>query len=301
MTEVPPYLSKGDTIGIVCPAGFMSFEKAEQCIQALNSWGFKVKIGKTLGGNSANYFSGTDEERITDLQEMMDDDSVRAILCARGGYGLSRIIDQIRFKKFRKHPKWIIGFSDVTILHAHIYSNFEICTLHAPMAGAFNEGDNEYLQSLKAALTGEKTKYVIGRHPYNKEGMATGELVGGNLALLAHVVGTSSDIKTKNRILFLEDVSEYLYNIDRMLYQLKRNGKFNKLAGAIIGGFTDNKDTERPFGKLVEEIIYDVFKEFDYPISFGFPVSHEKENYALKIGLSHTLSISANKVVLQED
>jgi muramoyltetrapeptide carboxypeptidase len=301
MTEVPPYLSKGDTIGIICPAGYMSFERAEQCIQTLNSWGFKVKIGKTLGGNSTNYFSGTDEERIADLEEMLDDYSVRAIFCARGGYGISRIIDAIRFKKFRKHPKWIIGFSDVTILHAHICTNFEISSIHAPMAGAFNEGENEYILSLRDALTGKKAKYVIGRHPYNKEGMASGELVGGNLALLAHIVGTSSDIKTKNRILFLEDVGEYVYNIDRMLYQLKRNGKFNKLAGLIIGGFTDIKDTERPFGKLVEEVIYDVFKEFDYPISFGFPVSHEKENYALKIGVPHTLSISANKVVLQED
>jgi muramoyltetrapeptide carboxypeptidase len=301
MIVIPEYLQKGDTIGIVCPAGYMPFEKAQACINTFHQWGFKVKIGKTLGGDSNNYFSASDEERLNDLQQMLDDKEVKAVLCSRGGYGISRIIERISFKKFKENPKWIIGFSDVTLLHAHIYSNYRIASLHAPMAAAFNGGDNQFVQSLREALTGQKAKYEASAHDFNKIGMASGPLVGGNLALLAHISGTSSDLKTKNRILFLEDVGEYLYNIDRMLYQLKRNGKFDKLVGLIIGGFTDNKDTERPFGKSVEELIRDVFMEYDYPISFGFPVSHEKENYALKIGLEYNLSISPKKVILKEN
>jgi len=300
MVEIPAYLDRGDTIGVVCPAGYMAMERVQQCLQILQAWGFKVKVGKTVGGNSTNYFSGTDKERLTDFQEMLDDDEVKAVLCARGGYGIGRIIEQIKFKKFAKRPKWIIGFSDVTVLHAHIYSNYKIATLHAPMAGAFNEGENEFVLSLRSALTGTSAKYEVKPHEFNKIGMASGELVGGNLALLTHICGTSSDIKTKNRILFLEDVGEYLYNVDRMLYQLKRNGKFDKLSGVIIGGFTENKDTDRPFGKTVFEIIHEIFQEFDYPICFGFPVSHGIENYALKIGVEYNLSISSGKVILEE-
>jgi len=301
MVVLPPYLDRGDTIGIVCPAGYMPYEKAERCIQTLQSWGFKVKVGKTLGSNSVNYFSADDDERLDDFQEMLDDTEVKAILCGRGGYGIGRIIEKIRFKEFRKDPKWIIGFSDVTVLHSHIYSNYKIASLHAPMAAAFNEGENEYVQSIRWALTGSKGDYRAQPHPFNRTGKVTGELVGGNLALLAHLVGTSSDIKTKNRILFIEDVGEYLYNVDRMLYQLKRNGKLEKLAGLIIGGFTDNKDTERPFGITVNEIIRDILSEYDYPISFGFPVSHERENYALKIGVSYKLTVADESVTLKED
>ncbi|HEX4374124.1 MAG TPA: LD-carboxypeptidase [Puia sp.] len=302
MIKIPPYLQTGDTIGIICPAGYMSFEKAQTCINTFESWGYKIKIGKTLGSDSQNYFSGNDEERLTDLQQMLDDDEVKAVFCARGGYGIGRIIEQINFKKFKKDPKWIIGFSDVTILHSHIYSNYKIASLHAPMASAFNNDEykNEFVQSLKNVLEGKKIKYDCAIHEFNKKGEAVGELIGGNLTLLAHLTGSSSDIKTKGKILFLEDVGEYLYNIDRMFYQLKRNGKLNKLAGLVIGGFSNMKDTERPFGKSVYEIINDVLKEYDYPVCFNFPVSHEKENYALKIGVGYKLKIAKNKVTLEE-
>jgi len=302
VTKVPPYLKPGDTIGIVCPAGYMALEKAQTCIDTLEQWGYKTKIGRTLGSGSANYFSGSDDERLVDLQDMMDDDTVQAVLCGRGGYGVGRIIDQINFKKFIRHPKWLIGYSDVTVLHAHIYSNFKIATLHSPMAAAFNDGGsgNEYVRSLKDALKGKKMRYQCGPHDFNKRGEAVGELVGGNLALLAHIVGTSSDIKTRGRILFLEDLGEYLYNVDRMLYQLKRSGKFKKLAGLIIGGFADMKDTERPFGKNVYEIIQDIFEDADYPVCFNFPVSHGKENYALKVGVGFKLKVSRNSVTLEE-
>jgi muramoyltetrapeptide carboxypeptidase len=299
---IPPYLQKGDTIGIVAPAGFMPIEKMQTCIETLDSWGYNVHMGATTHSNSENYFTGTDEERLTDLQQMLDDRNVKAILCARGGYGTSRIIDDISFKKFRKHPKWIIGFSDITVLHAHIFSRYKIASLHAPMAAAFNDGefDNQYIHSLKDALSGIPSHYECAPHAFNKTGEAKGELVGGNLSLLAHLIGTKSDIKTKDRILFLEDVGEYLYNVDRLLLQLKRSGKFDKLAGLIIGGFTESKDTERPFGKSIYDIIYEQVGDYDFPICFGFPVSHDKENYALKIGVEFQLQVQSEKAILWE-
>ncbi len=301
MIKIPPYLHPGDTIAITCPAGYISMEKIQRCIDTLKAWGYPVRIGKTLGSDSTNYFSGTDKERLDDFQQMLDDDEVKAILCGRGGYGLGRIIDKISFKHFKRAPKWIIGYSDITVLHAHIYSNYGIATMHAPMASAFNDEPlNAFVHSLKNALEGQKIKYQCDPHELNRKGEAIGELVGGNLSLLAHLTGTPSDIKTKGRILFLEDVGEYLYNIDRMLYQLKRSGKIDKLAALIIGGFTDSKDTERPFGKTAYEIISDIVQEYKYPVCFGFPVGHWKENYALKIGLGYKLKVSKNKVILEE-
>lgn len=302
MVKTPPYLVPGDTIGITCPAGYMAAAKAQTCIEVLQQWGYQVKVGKTLGSDSDNYFSGTDEERLRDFQAMLDDDSVKAILCGRGGYGMGRIIDRINFKAFRKQPKWIIGFSDITVLHAHLYSNYHIASLHAPMAAAFNDEGykHEYVLSLKQAFEGKTARYHCEPHAYNKKGEAIGELVGGNLSLLAHIVGTPSDIKTKGRILFLEDVGEYKYNVDRMLYQLKRAGKLDKLAGLIIGGFTDSKDTERPFGKPIYDIIDEIVQEYDYPICFNFPVSHAAENYALKVGVGYKLKVGKQRVSLEE-
>jgi len=302
MVKTPPFLQPGDIIGIVCPAGYMNIEKAQTCIDTLQQWGYGVRLGKTLGSDSQNYFSGTDEERLADFQQMLDDDEIKAILCARGGYGVGRIIDSIDFKKFKKNPKWIIGYSDITILHAHVFSNYDIASLHSPMASAFNDGgnENEFVLSLKNALEGQKIKYQCAPHEFNRRGEAIGELVGGNLSLLANLTSTSSDIKTKGKILFVEDVGEYLYNIDRMFYHLKRAGKLHRLAGLIVGGFTDTKDTERPFGETAYEIIRDIVKEFKYPVCFGFPVSHEKENYALKVGVGYKLKVSKTKVTLEE-
>ena len=303
MIEIPPYLKKGDTIGIVAPAGFMPIEKMQNCIETLDNWGFTVQLGATTHSDSQNYFSGTDDERLNDLQQMLDDPNIKAVLCARGGYGMSRIIDCINFKKFRKHSKWIIGFSDITVLHSHIFSNYKIASLHAPMAAAFIDGEfnNPYLQSLKNSLEGISSNYECVAHAFNRKGEATGQLVGGNLALLAHVTGTNSDIKTKGRILFLEDIGEYLYNIDRMILQLKRSGKLDRLEGLIVGGFTDNKDTERPFGKSAYEIIHDHVKEYDYPVCYGFPVSHGRENYALKVGSTYHLSVDSTTTLVEKE
>lgn len=301
MIKIPPYLKKGDTIGIVCPSGFMPAENAATCIQTLQDWGFKVKVGRTLG-NQFNYFSGTDKQRIEDLQKMLNDSSIKAILCARGGYGLSRMIDDLDFQKFKKNPKWIIGFSDITVLHAHIYQHYQIATLHAPMAAAFNgEGyKNEYVSTLKNALLGLENNYTCTSNKFNKIGTTEGDLIGGNLALITHLIGSHSSYKTRHKILFLEDVGEYIYNIDRMMIQLKRAEFFKHLKGLIIGGFSDMKDTNTPFGQDVYTVINTHVKDLKIPICFGFPVSHETENVALKVGMKHQLSVNSNGCTLKE-
>ena len=298
---IPSYLKKGDTIGIVCPSGYMPLDKVETCINTLKIWGYKVVVGNTVG-SQCNYFSGTDEERLNDLQSMLDDTSVKAILCGRGGYGLSRIIDKVNFSKFKKNSKWIIGYSDITLLHSHINKQLKIATIHSPMAAAFNDGgfENEFVFSLQKAIKGNKAKYSCNPHFYNKNGGATGELIGGNLCMIAHTLATNSAFSTKGKILFLEDVGEYIYNIDRMLLQLKRAGFLKDLAALIIGSFTDLKDTTIPFGKDVYSIIKEHIAEYDFPVAFGFPVGHQTENYALKIGLEYSLNINKKTVSLKE-
>lgn len=301
MIKIPPYLKKGDTIGIVCPSGTLPAKKVATCISTLEAWGYKVKVGNTVGSQH-HYFSATDEERAADMQEMLDDKNVQAVLCGRGGYGMSRIIDVLDFKKFKKHPKWVIGFSDITLLHNHFYQVLKTASLHAPMAGAFNNGgsNNEWVLSLKHALGGKKANYKAVPHAHNKVGSATGKLVGGNLTLVAHAVGTVSGLQTKNAILFLEDIGEYKYNIDRMMLQLKRSGMLTNLAGLIVGGFTQTKDSDPAFGATVYEIIEAAVAAYKYPVCFDFPVSHDKENYALKHGAVYTLQVTAKKVSLQE-
>ncbi len=301
MIIVPAYLQKDDTIAVVCPSGFMPLEKMQTCFSTIEQWGFTIKKGKTAGAQF-HYFSGTDEERLQDLQSMMDDDDIKAILCARGGYGLSRIIAKIDFSKFVKQPKWIIGYSDITVLHSHLFQNFGIASLHSPMAAAFNDGgsETEYVRSLRKALSGKHYSYRCNTHQYNKTGKASGELVGGNLCLLAHLVGSESSIDTNEKLLFIEDIGEYIYNVDRLMTQLKRAGKLDNLSGLIVGSFSDMKDTAIPFGQSVYECIYDKAKEYDYPVCFNFPVGHSMENYALKHGVTHTLEVTENGAILTE-
>ncbi len=301
MITIPPFLLPGDTIGIVCPAGYMPYEKAQTCISTLKYWGYRVKVGKTLG-NQHNYFSGTDGERLLDLQTMLDDESIKAILCGRGGYGVSRIIDRIDFTAFLQNPKWIIGYSDITVLHAHLYSKLQTASLHSPMAAAFNDGgaDNIFIQALRKTLAGGKMMYTTGAHQLNRTGEATGVLVGGNLSLVAHLVGSSSSIDTAGKILFLEDVGEYIYNIDRMFIQLQRAGMLGDLAGLIIGSFTEMKDTVIPFGQQVYDIIAEKVKEYTYPVCFGFPVGHTDNNYPLVHGAAHTLVVHQNGAIIKQ-
>jgi muramoyltetrapeptide carboxypeptidase len=287
---VPPYLQPGDTIGIVCPSGFMPAEKMESCIQTLETWGYRVIKGFTAG-NQHHYFSGTDAERLQDLQQMLDHPSVHAILCGRGGYGLSRIIDQLDFSRFLQQPKWIIGFSDITLLHAHLQAQHNIVSIHAPMAAAFNNGPNEYLLSLKNAVQGQPLHYTAPSHPFNRTGFAEALITGGNLALLAHITGTPSAVNMQGKILFIEDVGEYTYSVDRMMQQLKRSGQLADLAALIVGSFSDMKDTVIPFGQSVYEVIRDAVSEYTYPVCFDFPVGHVTENYAIKTGMNARITI----------
>lgn len=296
---IPPYLKKGDTIGIVCPSGFMALDKVQTCIDTLQTWGYKVAVGKTVG-NQCNYFSGTDTERLQDLQQMLDNPNINAILCARGGYGLSRIIDKINFKSFIKAPKWIIGYSDITLLHSHINKNYNIATLHSPMAAAFNDNGfkNEFVQSLQKNLKGSKIKYSCNAHLLNKTGNVTAPLIGGNLSMMMHCIGTKSCYKTEGKIIFIEDIGEYIYNTDRMLWQLKRANFFKNIAGIIVGGFTDVKDTTLPFGKSIYETISEHFADVNIPIAYNFPVGHQTENYALVVGATYSFNVSKNKATV---
>lgn len=300
--KLPAHLRPGDTIAIVCPAGFMPAEKAANCIKTLKKWGYKVIRGKTLGGKSKNYFSGTDEERRADLQQYLDDPSVAAVLCGRGGYGTTRILDDIDWSHFKKKPKWIVGFSDITVLHGFMHEQLKIASIHGPMAGAFNEdnGENRFTLSLKDNLEGKPVFYRAQPHAFNQTGKATAPVIGGNLCLMAHSMGSNAAYETDGKILFLEDTGEQLYNIDRMLLQLKRAGKLRKLKGLVVGGLSDNKDTERPFGKEAYEIIRDMVKEYRYPTCFGFPISHEKENLAITIGKTYTLLVEDDEVSLSD-
>jgi muramoyltetrapeptide carboxypeptidase len=288
----PPYLKKGDKIGITAPARKISKEEIQFAADTFKKWGLEVVFGKNLFG-SENQYSGSDEQRTEDMQKMLDDASIRAIISARGGYGTLRIIDKLDFKIFQEKPKWIIGYSDITVLHSHIHQNFEIETLQATMPINFHK-DEESVETLKKVLFGETISYKINSHPLNRNGKAEGTLVGGNLSLLYALKGSKSGISTSGKILFIEDLDEYLYHIDRMMISLKRAGKLSHLAGLVVGGMTDMKDNTIPFGKTAEQIISDAVKEFDYPVCFGFPAGHAQKNLALPFGRRANLKVSGN-------
>src|ERR1035437_1378869 len=288
----PPYLKKGDKIGITAPARKISKEEIQFAADTFKKWGLEVVFGKNLFG-SENQYSGSDEQRTEDMQKMLDDASIRAIISARGGYGTLRIIDKLDFKIFQEKPKWIIGYSDITVLHSHIHQNFEIETLQATMPINFHK-DEESVETLKKVLFGETISYKINSHPLNRNGKAEGTLVGGNLSLLYALKGSKSGISTSGKILFIEDLDEYLYHIDRMMISLKRAGKLSHLAGLVVGGMTDMKDNTIPFGKTAEQIISDAVKEFDYPVCFGFPAGHAQKNLALPFGRRANLKVSGD-------
>ena len=270
------------------------------CIQTLEKWGYKVKLGTTVG-EKKDSFSGTDQQRAEDLQTMLDDSSIKAILCARGGYGASRIINRINFNCFNEQPKWVIGFSDITVLHAAILQQ-NCMSIHGPMAAAFAKGEagEPYIQSLKQVLEGQPTAYTISANSMNGLGVAKAEMVGGNLCMLAHLIGSKNAIDTNGKILFLEDVGEYHYNIDRLLIQCKNAGLFDHLAGLVIGGFTDLKDPSSDFGASAYEIIKEHILGYTYPICFDFPISHSLSNFAIKQGQVYKLAISGQEVSLKE-
>lgn len=294
---MPESLKKGDTVGILATARKIDLETLQPAIKLLESWGLHVVIGKTIGKDD-NQLAGPDWLRATDLQEMLDNPNIKAIWAAKGGYGTVRIIDRLDFTKFKKKPKWIVGFSDVTVLHSHI-NNMNIATLHAMMAISAPTASPLAIESLRKGLFGEKIEYHVPCHPFNKTGSSEGELVGGNLSVLFSIMGSKSEIDYKGKILFIEDLDEYLYHIDRMMMNLKRNGYFDGLKGLIIGGMTSMNDNDIPWGKDALQIIQDVTKEFHFPVVYDFPAGHLKDNHALILGKTVTLDVNDKETVLK--
>lgn len=293
----PQYLKKGDTVAITCPAKKLPADITEG-IQLLQSWGLNVLIGETVN-SSYHQYAGNDELRAREFQKFIDDASVKAIFAARGGYGTIRIIDQLDFGSFSTVPKWVIGFSDITVLHSHIYANYQVGTIHGQMPMNVPDGTKPSLETLRKALFGESFDYSYQSLTENKDGFAEGILIGGNLTLLVMIGGSVSEMDFTGRILFLEDVGEYLYSIDRMMWNLKRAGKLSSLKGLIAGGFTDLKDNDIPFGQTAEEIIFSHVKEYNYPVCFNFPAGHISDNHALILGKKVSLKVDGNEVNLK--
>jgi muramoyltetrapeptide carboxypeptidase len=300
MQKHPPYLKQGSVIGITCPASYIPLAQIEFAAGILKSHGFEIKLGK-MAEVEKFYLAGDDDARLKDLQDMLDDPAIDAILMGRGGYGVSRIIDRLDFTKFIAQPKWICGFSDIIVLQSHIQANFDIPVLHSPMCNAYKPEtlSSLHLQSFLDAITGKPLHYETSPSQFNRAGKAEGVLTGGNLAILAHITGSVSEVDTSGKILFIEDIGEYLYNIDRLMLNLKRAGKLDHIKGLIVGYLTDMQDTTRPFGQTVEEIIWDKVKEYDYPVCFGFPCGHEDINYTLSLGMQHKLTVTEQGGKLQ--
>lgn len=283
----PTYLQKGDTIAIIATAGILKNKKESIALakKTAESWGLHVIIGKNVF-KQENHFAGTDKERANDFQKVLDDPKIKAIWCARGGYGSVRILDRMNFKKFKQNPKWIIGYSDVTAIHSHVH-NMGIQTIHGMMGTSFDfdpEKNVESVESLRRALFGEEMSYDIKTSKYNKKGKATGQLVGGNLTILLTMLGSSSQLDTKGKVLFIEEIGEYKYHIDRMLQSLKRAGYFDDLEGLIIGDMSNIKKNTTKWGSSIEQLILDAVEEYKFPVFFGFPAGHEIDNRALLLG-----------------
>ena len=297
---IPPYLKEGDTVAIVCTARKISKKELDPAIKLLTHWGLKVKLGDTVG-KEYHQFGGTDVQRAEDLQEMLGDKEVQAIWCARGGYGTVRMIDEVNFSSIETNPKWIIGYSDPTVLHCHIH-NLGVATIHGQMCLEIENKTEATRDTLKNILFGNYDAIKFASDfKLNRTGHAKGQLIGGNLSVLSSVLGSKSTIKTEGKILFLEDLDEYLYHIDRMVHNIKRNGFFKNLAGLVIGGLTDMHDNTSPFGQSAEEIIANAVKEFNFPVCFNFPAGHSKDNRALIFGAETELIVTKDNVVLKTE
>ncbi|OIQ19268.1 MAG: LD-carboxypeptidase [Flavobacterium sp. MedPE-SWcel] len=298
--KTPAYLQKGDTIGILSTARKLTLDQLAPAIQLLESWGLSVTIGKTIGLDNNNQLAGTDEERAADFQDMIDNPNVKAIWCAKGGYGTVRMVDGVDFTGFKKNPKWLIGFSDVTVLHSHI-NNMNIPTLHSIMCLTMPSATPQAIDSLRMALFGEKLAYNIEPHPYNNQGTTQGELVGGNLSVLYSIIGSRSEVDYSDKILFIEDLDEYLYHIDRMMMNLERNRYFNKVKGIVIGGMSSMNDNTIPWGHDALEIIKDITAPYNIPICFNFPAGHIDDNRTLVLGTTITLNVNDTDTTITFD
>jgi len=296
----PPPLQTGLKIRIVSPAGKIDRKHVMPAVEWFEKQGYTVQLGRHVFAEHFQ-FAGTDEQRLEDLQEAIDDPECGAIICSRGGYGTVRIIDQLNFTNFIEYPKWMVGFSDITILHSCL-NNYEIPTIHGAMPRYFfdeNGEPSENLTSLMTLLKGENAAYTVSSQKFNRPGKVKAELVGGNLSIISSLQGTLYDLDTDGRILFLEDIDEFLYHADRMFHQLKLGGKLDNLAGLILGDFTDMKDNESPFGKTVHEIINEAVCDYSYPVCYGFPGGHDKLNLSLVFGKKWSLDVAENGAILQ--
>ncbi len=292
----PPYLKKGDKVAITCPAKKLP-HGIDDAVGLLESWGLELILGDTVTA-AHHQFAGTDELRAKDLQRFLDDRDIKAIFAARGGYGTVRIIDQLDFSSLKRSPKWIVGFSDITVLHAHLQAELNMCSIHGQMPLTIPDGSKPSLESLRMALFGEAISYQFNSAEMGKDGEAIGKLIGGNLSLMVNLNGSVSDPDYRDKILFLEDVGEHLYAIDRLFWNLKRSGKLAQIKGLIIGGFTELKDFDPPFGQDVREIVLDMVKEYDYPVCFDFPAGHVSDNRALILGKTVNLKVKQTEVNL---
>ena len=288
----PPYLQKGDTVAILATARKHIVKSMQPTIDLLEGWGLHVVIGKSIGLEE-NQLAGNDEQRAADLQEQLDNPNIKAIWCARGGYGTVRVVDLIDFTQFKKSPKWLVGFSDVTVLHNHL-NTMGYKSIHGIMPISLAKASKEAIESLRLSLFGQPLQYAIDPHPMNRLGKATGELVGGNLSILYSVLGSPSAIDCTDKILYIEDLDEYLYHIDRMMMNLKRNGCLESLKGIIVGSMTDMKDNDIPWGKNALEIVQDVTKQYNIPVIFNFPAGHIHDNRALILGNNVTIEVTEN-------
>ena len=296
-STVPRLLQQGDQVAIIATARYANLEAVAYSQELLETWGLVVLKGKNLLEKHYN-FAGNDAQRLEDLQWAMDNKEIKAIFCFRGGYGTTRILQQLEPSEFIQNPKWVVGFSDVTALHNYLSSICNTSSVHATMPINYQDNSAEALQSLKNVLFHNMVEYSFAPNKMNRLGDAKGPVVGGNLAILQSLSGTKYDTSTAGKILFLEDVDEYLYNIDRMLWTLKHAGKLTNLNGLIVGGFTQQKDNEDPFGMTVEEIILEKVSEYNYPVCFDFPAGHFNNNCALPLGIPLQLRVGKNKVEL---
>lgn len=291
---IPPFLKKGDKVAITCPAKKLP-APMDDAVALLQSWGLEVVLGETVTA-SFHQFAGDDALRTHDLQHFINDDSIKAIIAARGGYGTIRIIDAIDFSHFARSPKWLVGFSDITVIHAHLQANYGAQSIHGQMPINIPDASAKSLESLRRALFGEAITYNIPSHQLNRPGEGRGVLIGGNLSLLIAISGSVSDMDYTGKILFIEDVGEYFYAIDRMMHTLKRAGKLAGLAGLIVGGFSEIKDNDIPFGQTVPQIIMNLVTEYSYPVCFDFPAGHIPDNRSLVLGRALNLSVSEHQV-----
>ncbi|MCH3924497.1 MAG: LD-carboxypeptidase [Bacteroidales bacterium] len=301
MTITPRYLQANDKVAIVSTARKITMEEITPAINLFKSWNLDVVVGDTIG-LEYNQEAGTDKQRAQDLQRFLDDDTIKAIFCARGGYGTVRILNLINFNDFIYCPKWIVGYSDVTALLSHLYFNYNIEAIHGIMPINITDNkDNVAVNSLKDILFNNKNEIIFNANSLNRKGRSSGEIIGGNLSVLYSLMGSNSFVDTDGKILFIEDLDEYLYHIDRMMMALKRAGKLSNLKGLIVGQMSDMHDNTISFGKTAEEIVFDAVKDYDYPVCFNAPIGHIGENnHAIVYGRETIIDVSCEKVIVSQ-